>query len=117
VAVAARTGRISGNHIKLRPRDVCPSDIYSTWFLGPDSYLVKSGTSMAAPHVSGLAALIWSRWPDWSNIEVSRQITETAADIDSPGWDPRTGWGRLDAAAALDASISHLYVPLMIYSP
>ncbi len=77
-------------------------DIYSTWpWL--DGYFVKSGTSMAVPHVSGVAALIWSHWPEWANVAVSRQITETAVDVDAAGWDPRTGWGRLDAAAAVDA--------------
>jgi subtilisin family serine protease len=78
-------------------------DIYSTWpWL--DGYFVMSGTSMAAPHVSGVAALVWSRWPAWSNDAVSRRITETAVDVGSPGWDKYTGWGRLDAAAAVGAS-------------
>ena len=75
-------------------------DIYSTWpWL--DGYFTKSGTSMAAPHVSGVAALVWSRWPALDNVAVSTQITETAADVDVKGWDPYTGWGRLDAAAAV----------------
>ena len=77
-------------------------EIYSTWpWL--DGYFTKSGTSMAAPHVSGVAALVWSHWPAWSNVAVSAQITQTAVDVANPGWDPLTGWGRLDAAAALEA--------------
>ena len=77
-------------------------EIYSTWpWL--DGYFIKSGTSMAAPHVAGVAALVWSRWPEWTNVAVSRQITETTVDVAAVGWDPYTGWGRLDAAAAVDA--------------
>ncbi len=78
-------------------------DIYSTWpWL--DGYFTRSGTSMAAPHVAGVAALVWSRWPAWTNVAVSRQITETAMDVDAAGWDAYTGWGRLDAAAAVGAA-------------
>ena len=90
-------------------------DIYSTWpWL--DGYFTKSGTSMAAPHVSGVAALVWSRWPEWDNIEVSRRIMETAVDVDVSGWDPYTGWGRLDAAAALASNgdpARRVYLPFV----
>jgi subtilisin family serine protease len=84
-------------------------DIYSTW-CHPDAisglclgnyYFTKSGTSMAAPHVSGVAALVWSRWPDLTADAVAMQITRTVVDVGSPGWDPYLGWGRLDAAAAV----------------
>ena len=91
-------------------------DIYSTWpWL--DGYFTKSGTSMAAPHVSGVAALVWSRWPEWDNVAVSRQIIETAVDVDVAGWDPYTGWGRLDAAAAVasgGAPSRPVYLPFVI---
>ena len=90
-------------------------DIYSTWpWL--DGYFTMSGTSMAAPHVSGVAALVWSRWSAWTDTEVSRRIMETAVDVDASGWDPYTGWGRLDAAAALASSGNpewRVYLPLV----
>ena len=91
-------------------------DIYSTW-RWLDGYFTKSGTSMAAPHVSGVAALVWSRWPEWDNVAVSRQIIETAVDVDVAGWDPYTGWGRLDAAAAVasgGAPSRPVYLPFVI---
>ena len=92
-------------------------DIYSTWRrLDGYGYFAKSGTSMAAPHVSGVAALVWSRWPEWDNVAVSSQITETAVDVDARGWDPYTGWGRLDAAAALAPGgdpTRRVYLPLV----
>ena len=56
---------------------------------------------MAAPHVSGVAALVWSRWPALTADAVAMQITQTTVDISSPGWDEYTGWGRLDAGAAV----------------
>jgi subtilisin family serine protease len=91
-------------------------DIYSTWpWL--DGYFTESGTSMAAPHVSGVAALVWSRWPEWDNVAVSRQLTETAVDVDAAGWDPYTGWGRLDAEAAVVSGggpARPIYLPFVI---
>jgi subtilisin family serine protease len=58
------------------------------------------GTSMAAPHVAGAAALLVAqvgRDPD----RVRALLTETARDLDAPGWDRNTGAGLLDAAAAV----------------
>jgi serine protease len=62
------------------------------------------GTSMAAPHVSGVAALlIGSRriGRDPSPDAIEDRLESTARDIGTPGWDPRYGAGLLDAAAAL----------------
>lgn len=61
------------------------------------------GTSMAAPHVAGAAALLVAqvgRDPD----RVRALLTETARDLDAPGWDRNTGAGLLDAAAAVAAA-------------
>jgi thermitase len=91
-------------------------NIYSTW-PWVDGYFTKSGTSMAAPHVSGVAALVWSRWPEWDNVAVSKQIIETAVDVDAEGWDPYTGWGRLDAAAAVasgEGVARPIYLPFVV---
>ena len=89
-------------------------DIYSTW-TWLDGYFTKSGTSMAVPHVSGVAALVWSRWVEWTDIEVSRRIMETAVDVDASGWDPYTGWGRLDVARPRSEwrSPRRVYLPLV----
>lgn len=64
-------------------------------------YAEMSGTSMATPHVSGLAALLWAFQPSLTADEVMHIITSTARDIDPVGWDERTGWGRVDASAAI----------------
>jgi serine protease len=62
------------------------------------------GTSMAAPHVSGVAALLIGSQllgPNPRPLAVERRLEATARDIGEPGWDPRYGAGLLDAAAAL----------------
>ncbi len=87
--------------------------IYSTW---PrlDGYWHKSGTSMAAPHVAGLAALIWSVRPDLANDQVAQAISQTALDLGTPGWDEFYGWGRIDAyQALLSVATFKLYVPFL----
>jgi subtilisin family serine protease len=73
--------------------------IFSTGRSG--SYYSSSGTSMATPHVSGLAALLWSLDPTLTADEVTGAITSTARDVHTVGWDERTGWGRIDAQAAI----------------
>ena len=75
-------------------------DIYSTWYRR-DGYFSQSGTSMATPHVSGLAALIWSERPTWSPEQIDDTLMRTALDVQAPGWDPYSGWGRIDAHLAM----------------
>lgn len=76
--------------------------IYST--LWDNTYGWKDGTSMAAPHVSGLAALVWSMCPNLTNAEVQDVIENTADDLGPPGWDIYYGWGRINALAAVEAA-------------
>jgi serine protease len=63
-------------------------------------YFSFEGTSMATPHVSGIAALLISHGtigPD----AVREAIQNTARDLGTAGWDPVFGWGLVDAHAAL----------------
>ena len=64
-------------------------------------YTAPSGTSMAAPHVSGLAGLIFSANPLLTNTQVVDIITSTALDLGDPGFDQYYGWGRIQADKAL----------------
>ncbi|UCE58493.1 MAG: S8 family serine peptidase [Phycisphaerales bacterium] len=81
--------------------DVCApgSNIWST--IPGDGYEYRSGTSMAAPHVSGLAALIKSYAPYLANDEIRAVINSTADDLGEDGWDDHYGWGRINAFDAL----------------
>ena len=67
--------------------------------------------------VAGLAGLIWSWHPTYTVSMVRQWITNTAVDIHDPGWDDRTGWGRIDAQRALPhASMTHItYFPLILH--
>ncbi len=77
--------------------------ITSTYWRGAGygAYLQIAGTSQAAPHVAGLAALIWSVSPSLSNDQVEQIIEETAVDLGVPGRDDVFGYGRIDAYRAL----------------
>lgn len=68
-------------------------------------YRSASGTSMATPHVAGLAALIKARNPRLTPEQIELVLTSSAVDLGDPGKDIRFGHGRIDAAAAL-ASVS-----------
>ncbi|MEN6519621.1 MAG: S8 family peptidase [Armatimonadota bacterium] len=70
-------------------------------------YTIENGTSAAAPFVSGIAALVWSVHPDWSNAEVFFHILHTADDVDSAGYDIYTGWGRVNAWRAVSEPINY----------
>lgn len=61
------------------------------------------GTSMACPHVAGVAALIKAHNPTWTRTDIRAAIEMTCRDLGTTGWDEETGWGLIDAAAALGA--------------
>lgn len=65
----------------------------SQWQSGP-KYCKKSGTSMATPMVSGAAALLLSKEPWLTNVEVKMRLRESAVDLGLPH--SRQGWGLLD---------------------
>ena len=73
--------------------------IYST--LPGNTYEAWNGTSMACPHVAGLAGLIFSRNPALTNQQVRQILTTTAQDLGSSGVDSYFGYGRIDALSAL----------------
>ncbi len=74
-------------------------DIYTTMRNG--RYGPWSGTSFAAPIVSGVAALIFSVNPALRPVTVETILNATVADLGEPGWDPFHGAGRINAEWAL----------------
>jgi subtilisin family serine protease len=66
-------------------------------------YAFASGTSMAAPHVTGVAALVWSQRPSLTAAEVRHLMESTARDLGAVGKDLDYGYGLVRASAALEA--------------
>ena len=76
-------------------------------------YAYLSGTSMATPFVSGVAALIWSQNPAWSETQVVTKLENSADKITGTG----TYWkyGRVDACNAVDCnSVTTTPTPTLI---
>lgn len=70
---------------------------------GEFRYLFFEGTSMAAPHVSGVAALLLSAQPGLGPDQVQQALQNTAIDLGTPGRDNEYGFGLIQAYDALAA--------------
>jgi subtilisin family serine protease len=73
-----------------KPDLMAPTPIPSLWRPRP-----FSGTSAAAPQAAGLAALFWSRHPEWTPAEVRQSLQRSARDLGPPGHDWETGYGQI----------------------
>lgn len=68
---------------------------------GNPTYWYGSGTSYAAPLVSGAAAVVWQKFPTFSNDMVRQTLLGTATDLGAPGVDSTFGYGLLNVEKAL----------------
>jgi subtilisin family serine protease len=73
-----------------KPDLVAPTPIPSLWRARP-----FSGTSAAAPQAAALAALWWSRHPNWTPAQVRQSLQHSARDLGPPGHDWETGYGQI----------------------
>ncbi|ATQ74354.1 peptidase S8 [Massilia violaceinigra] len=68
----------------------------------PASYAYFDGTSMATPHVSAVAALVWSYFPTCSGAQIRTSLGKSALDLGTAGRDTKYGFGLVQARAAHD---------------
>jgi len=106
-SVAGFSGRGPSFWEEIKPEVTAPGvDIFSS-VPGGDYQGGWSGTSMAAPHASGVAALLRSADPTLSVDEIEAFIKATSVDLGDPGPDNRYGWGRIDAYRATQWALTH----------
>jgi len=68
----------------------------------PGGFSVFNGTSMATPHVVGVAALVWSHYPNCSSYDIRDALRSTAMDLSASGRDYNSGFGMVQAKDAMD---------------
>jgi subtilisin family serine protease len=78
------------NSTQPKPDLVAPVPFPSLWRPQP-----FSGTSASAPQAAALAALWWSRYPDWTAAQVRTALRSSARDLGPPGHDFETGYGMI----------------------
>ena len=79
------------------------STLSSEFISGTSGYAYYDGTSMATPHVSGVAALVWSSKLTATAGEVRTVLQSTALDLGTAGRDTSYGYGLVQAKKAIDA--------------
>lgn len=60
---------------------------------GTPGYAMMSGTSQAAPHISGMLALLKQKYPQMTNVQLREEIRRYAVDLGTPGRDAEYGYG------------------------
>ena len=91
------TGNLLATPQTRQSPDLVAPDGVSTTFFGP-SFV---GTSAAAPHAAGVAVLLLQAKPNLTVAQLYSSLESTAIDIGPAGYDADSGWGLIDATAAL----------------
>jgi subtilisin family serine protease len=74
----------------------------ATVAVNASNYAYYDGTSMATPHVSAVAALVWSYFPTCTGSQIRSSLTKSALDLGTAGRDTKYGFGLVQAKAARD---------------
>jgi serine protease len=71
------------------------------------NYAYFNGTSMATPHVTGVAALVWSNFPTCTAAQIRSSLTKHAKDLGPAGKDNEYGYGLVQAKATYDGILAN----------
>ena len=80
---------------------ICSPELCPPELIVAGNYVRQAGTSMAAPHVAGLAALLASQHPTWTPEQIRQAIRRSADDLNGNGYDTDLGYGRISARKAV----------------
>ncbi len=98
--IAASSSRGPTADGRIKPDVVAPGEGVVVADLRGGDYMRSSGTSFAAPLVSGICALLLQAHPEWDAAQVLEALRSTALDLGEAGPDTIYGWGQVDALAA-----------------
>ena len=77
---------------------------------GNDNYVILEGTSMSAPHVSGIASLVWQSNPLLTSAQMRERLRRTATPV-PPAPNTTWGFGKANALRAVSASVASITAP------
>jgi Domain of unknown function (DUF4214)/Subtilase family len=94
----------------IKPEIVAPDGVDTTFFGSPDfdgtGFLNFFGTSAAAPHAAAVAALLLQSKPALTPAKIYESLEATAIDMGTSGFDNDSGFGLIQADAAVEAAIT-----------
>lgn len=98
--------RLASPEVRPTPLISAPDGANTTFFSGDipqdaDTIPNFRGTSAAAPHAAGVAALLKQANPGFTPAQMRNRLTSTAVDLSAPGYDHLTGYGLIDAYTAI----------------
>lgn len=90
-----------------------PSSNYEGIVTTNDNYAILAGTSMATPHVTGIAALVWQSNPSLTGAQMRDRLRKTAGTPTDGSTTPNTTWGygKLNALRAVRNTVASISAP------